>query len=383
MATTPTLNQKCLQGMGRWLWLLAASGAVTALGIGSGTGEARAGCRPAGTQVIKRSSLVTVYKKGEQVYACTRSRRTARRLLDAPARRVHIAGRYVGYLRGGECEDCWRLVVINVATGHTRMSDTSALYPGDPFGAFAIDASGRAAWVFVHGVTPAHGPALELHVMDADGEEPVDSGAGLAQSVPVIRGSTVRWSRDGRGHAYRFRRRPCGLQNSRTLERNALARVYRAADAIWGCVLGSERRTRLGPVKLIEWDYKARYWTGDALLAGHFASINEGYPTLEGGVADLAVVDLASGQVVTRWTANDVFVENVVLAPAGAIAWVNFTPSLQTHEVRKSDADGEAIVLDTGKRDEIDPASFRLGPDGTTLSWTHTGEQRVAALRAR
>jgi hypothetical protein len=370
--------------MGR---LLSAYAAVTvvALTVVPGAARAASDCSPPGAHALKRSRLVTVYQQGERVFACLRSNRTARwlggqqadpLLPSKPARRFHIAGRRVGYLRGGDCEDCWRLVVINVATGHLRMSYPVRLFPGDPFEAVAIDAQGRAAWV------AQYGQMLELHAMDGRGEETVDSGTGLAGVRPVIRGSGVTWSRNGRTREYRFRRRRCGLENSTTLERNRLARLYWASNAVWGCMLGDGQRRRLGARPI---DNTDGYHGGAfAKLSGRFASIDEGSGggRYDSGVskADLSVTDIASGKVVHRWAADNSRVLSVVLATTGAIAWVDEASGFEPFEVRKSDTEGEGTLLDTSRLDEIDPASLRLDANETTVSWMHGGEMRTTGL---
>jgi hypothetical protein len=149
-------------------------------------------------------------------------------------------------------------------------------------------------------------------------------------------------------------------------------------------MLGNGQRTRLGDNAL----YTSDGYHGGAFahLGGRFASIDEGYwgGRYDGGIkADLSVTDLVSGRVVHRWTADNARVLSVVLAPSGAIAWVDEVPGYEPFEVRKSDADGDAIVLDSAALYGIGPASLRLDAGGTTLSWTHGGEPRTAALRSR
>src|SRR5439155_4303426 len=99
-------------GMLRWLSLPAALGLLAALGFGSGTAAARAGCPLAEPHVLKQRSSVVIYSVAGDVYACLRPSGATRKLA-GPARRFHITGRYVGYIRDGECEDCSRLRVIN------------------------------------------------------------------------------------------------------------------------------------------------------------------------------------------------------------------------------------------------------------------------------
>lgn len=70
--------------------------------------------------------------------------------------------------------------MIDVATGHARVSDTNAFFPDDPIGAFAVDARGRAAWAFQS--RPRYQKTFEIHAMDHYGDETLDSGDGRPRS---------------------------------------------------------------------------------------------------------------------------------------------------------------------------------------------------------
>jgi len=80
----------------------------------------------------------------------------------------------------------------------------------------------------------------------------------------------------------------------------------------------------------------------------------------------------------------DLDITAVVLKTNGSVAWIlhrcrfgEFGPcTTQTYDVRKSDQTGGDVLVESSP--DIDPASLRL--DGSTLTWTRSGEPRSATL---
>jgi hypothetical protein len=68
----------------------------------------------------------------------------------------------------------------------------------------------------------------------------------------------------------------------------------------------------------------------------------------------------------------------LVVTPQGAAAWMRGVPSTGFTELRKMDADGEA-VLDAGPSGELDPESLAAG--ARTIYWQHGGQTRSSAVR--
>jgi hypothetical protein len=119
--------------------------------------------------------------------------------------------------------------------------------------------------------------------------------------------------------------------------------------------------------------------------AGHFATIDEGEGGRGGSSVDLSLFDLTTGKVVHRWSCcmgGETGLDDLVLHPGGAMAWIDWNGTQL--EVRKSDRDGDAIVLDsdtTTKSGGPDIARRSLSLNGDVVSWLRPSGSRSAELR--
>ena len=356
--------------------LSVAAAAVLAAQPSSAAPSATCGVLKA--KVVVANKEVQVVGRGTQYWACLRGHTTRLTLNpsgDVAFRLFRVMGRFAAFEQSGGCfAPCWRVVSLDVRSGRRLTSYTA--FRDHPLRHLVLDARGRVAWV-------RDEAERELHRMDHDGEEVLDRGAGIVPSSLVIRKSRVRWVNQGTKHSAPLDTHPpCAAPNSTTLTRNAVARVYWRIGRVVGCHIESGRRTFLGNRFLDNFEY---YGGGAVALGGVFASIDEGYSGRGGATADLYLTNLETGAVVRRWKCcfqeGDFGVRSVVVSPTGAMAWTNSrrARSLTGMQVRKSDADGEAILLDADENyNAIDPASLRL--NGNTLTWTHSGETRSADL---
>jgi hypothetical protein len=342
-------------------------------------------CPPAGAEVVKRSRAAVVYAEANRYRACLRAggpHRTLGAASSLSRRPLALAGRFVALERDDGCShSCVPVAVIDLRTGRRRWSGAprEPHQPEPVVRRIVVDGRGRSAYVRDLGTT------RELRQLDADGDDRLDSGAGIAPRSLRLAGGRVHWTNGGAARSARFDTRPpCALRRSVTVERGQRVRVYRADGAYWACFAPTGLRTQLMQVPDDDFEY---YGGGFIRVAGRFATIDDGYAGRGGGSADLQVWNVEAGRIHRRWRCCEDgggAIDAVVLAPTGAVAWTNGRREAGTgwlEEVRKSDADGEAIVLDQApwRTGGLDVRSLAL--HGTTISWVHSGETRTAELR--
>jgi hypothetical protein len=340
---------------------------------------------------------VVVLALGDTYWACLRSSGVKRPLAPGGADIVQgapvVNGRYVAFqiLRRSICEDpscVFQVVSLNVATGRRLVSNGAFRIPFEPFQLrrLVLDAHGRVAWVIdVH--------ARELGRMDSDGDEILDTGGAIDPASLTITKGRVAW-RNGsvQRSAPLDSHPPCSLRNSSTIKRTDEVRVSWLKDprrpvdgAVIGCQLASGRTTQLGARPLDSLYLQA---IDDVQAAGHFATIDRARSRPSPVPLALAVYDLKRGVVVHRWSCCDTEprrLDSVLLAPNGSVAWTNLFAGVggYKYEIRKSDAGGNALLLDRSPYgypgNGIGYRSLTL--TGTTLRWTHDGAEWTAQLR--
>lgn len=323
------------------------------------------------SHTILKGRYVVVVKRSQRAWACLRSNGIAHELGSdawAPVRTIRLNKWGVAFEESqSDCSDCARVGSLNLRTGRRLWSySPKGLLPVTRL---VVDGAGRAAWVAL--AEPA-----EVHKMDGAGEDVLDTGTEIVGSSLVLRDGHVRWRHGSQIRSVALeQRRRCARPNTTTLDENKEVRVYWRAEYVYGCVKATRRNTRIGRKPSDQFEY----YGGDELhLAGHVASVDEGYAGREGAYIDLQVVNLATGRLVHRWSAgNESSIGHVVLHPSGGVAWMAFRTS--RFEVRKSDADGEAVLIDSSTDGAIDQKSLRL--EGRRVSWLHGGETRSAKLR--
>ena len=358
---------------------LAAVVAVFTSGLGSEARASPAGkCHVKGAHVVARVGPVVVLgRRSDKYVGCLTATGERRRLpvgddVDLP-QGFRVNGTVLEYEMNPGCfAACWAVVVVDMKSGRTSVS-----YRG--YGSLrrvVVDPLGRVGWV-------RDGRVREVHVMDSAGEETVDSGPSIDPGSLRIAAGRLRWLASGSQHSVQLdARRPCGRHNSSTLARSDEARLFWIHEKVYGCDTASGRTTFMGDSSVNDFEY---YGGGAVHVAGHFATIDRGYAGRGGADAAFYVFDLSRGAVAHRWDCCayplDGRLDDAVVTNTGAAAWLaSIFDSRTGHlEVRKSDADGEAILLDSGARDAIDETSFRL--DGFTVSWLHDGQRRTAELR--
>jgi hypothetical protein len=363
---------------------VALAAAVAVAGLGAAAPKAAAlphgPCPPAGADVVERGRVAVVYEVARRYRACLRPSRRHRPLVPtyfAERDAFVLAGRFVAFDVEGPCADsCRRVRVVDLRSGRSvEGMPEFAVEPPPPLRALALDARGRAAYLRA-------GADGQLRAIDRRGDELLAAGDAVEPASVRIAGSAVHWTSAGEPRSWRLDvRRPCGRSGSATIARNDEARVYRYGDLTWGCHAATGARSALGTAFADTWEY---YGGAHVHLAGRYASIDVGYGGRGGARADLLVHDLATGAVVHRWSCcsgGGASVVRVALAATGAVAWTvggwGDRGPAGGAELRKSDADGEAIVLDSGR--ELDVDSLALS--GTTISWRHGEERRAAELR--
>jgi hypothetical protein len=343
--------------------------------------------------VVAKSSRLLVIKHGDRDWwACLRASGIRRRLADDESGQgvrghFRMAGRFLAYEREDDCyARCMRMVSLDVSSGRRLVSYAAYAYDAVPLlRRVVLDARGRLTWI-------RDDTVRELHRMDSDGEEVIDTGRGIAPASLAINGGQVLWRKDGGAKSARLDSHPpCALRNSSTLERTPEVRVFWKEmpskdgfgdGAVYGCDLASGRVTLMGDRQLVTFEY---YGGGFVHAAGHFATIDEGFAGRGDGMADLSVFDLTSGERVHRWNpSGDFNVDAVVLHPSGAVAWMYrgapYGSDKYSFAVAKSDAAGEAVALaSSDTSDAADRESLRL--NGDVVSWTLGGTPGSAELR--
>lgn len=182
------------------------------------------------------------------------------------------------------------------------------------------------------------------------------------------------------GAAQRCERKP-----GETLLRTSQVRVFRSDSvtrpAYYGCRVSRTRATRLGDARVASLD---PIRVKGNLIAYQLRSVRK-----EAISFTLTVKSLATGRTVTRWAEDSAEpggryfgVTDVALTRSGAVGWmvtrqISEIDRRTLSEVRKTDADGRAIVLDAGPG--VDPES--LAATASTLYWTNDGRDSSAPLR--
>jgi len=367
---------------------LAAALMVTLMaGLAPQAARARPTCHVRGAHTVLTTGQVVLVRRGIHYVACSRAsgRRTklADDFIENAPRHFRIRGRFVAYDRDDGCFDpCWRIVVLDVSSGKKRASYASyGMESTTALRRLVLDERGRVAWIRDFATGP------ELHRMDSDGEETIDTGPGVEVDSLAIGGGRVTWQDGGQPRSSQLDSHPpCARTGSSTLIRTDQERIYWLKERVYGCLLATGRTTFLGGQPLEDFEY---YGGGFVRAAGNFAAIDEGFGGRSGANADLLVWDVSTGKQVHRWSwgggSADTSIEAVVLAANGAIAWIDWrTVSDRVYqEVRKSDADENATLLDqTVWRQDgtgIDEHSLTLA--GQTVQWLNGGQQHSATLR--
>jgi hypothetical protein len=182
------------------------------------------------------------------------------------------------------------------------------------------------------------------------------------------------------------KRAPDCATTGRTIVANAQARVYRVGDeyedAVYGCVFGSTRRTRLGR-EYTSSDSDAGVW-----VAGLHGS-RVGYAKVESLDLDFwtaKVTDLRRRRTIRRLRRSGQL-DDLLMTPAGSLALIHDTRGsyreanagpdfVQSYFVTKVERDG-TTMLDRGPH--VDPGSLASAPH--RLYWTRRGEPRTAGIR--
>lgn len=370
--------------LGRLLLALAVLGSVAPAGAHASP-RLDGRCHLKGAHAAAESRYAVILKRGALTWGCLKRTGVERPLEGESGMSVNAARLnrwFAGYQQDEGCFDrCIRMNVVDLRSGSRRVSYAANDFDYPALRAFVIDGRGRAAWI------RAGNTGFAVFKMDSDGDTMLDSGPDLDPRSLRIGPSRVSWRRAGATRSSALDAHPrCSGENTSTLEENAEARVYWKREAIVGCLRATQKRTSIGGRDLDTFEYTGG---GFVHLAGHFASIDNGSAGRGGGAANLDVVDLSTGAVVHHWECcfsqggGDGGLGAVVVAPTGAVAWIGWSSGRDGKplaEVRKSDADGEAIVLDSDPDGlAFDRTSLRL--EGHTLTWVHHGQTRSAELR--
>jgi hypothetical protein len=225
-------------------------------------------------------------------------------------------------------------------------------------------------------------------------------GLGIGSPVPGASGAVSSATNDFAGAATvtndaNGATLACQLKGSRTVVRDAHARIYQRAGDTFGCLYSRGHRYKVGGYSRDDSGVVAQRNVRIAGAYVAFESYSEGKDGLQYHVINLRtgreVQDVATGP-----TPGDTGVQGFVfgightttlqLRATGAVAWIasnRYTPSPQ-YEVRKRDTnsargpDGDrgTKLLATGP--DIDPKSLRLRR--TTLIWSQDGQPRASAL---
>jgi hypothetical protein len=149
------------------------------------------------------------------------------------------------------------------------------------------------------------------------------------------------------------------------------------ADRVYACLY--ETLDRRGVTRRL-----GIFNSGEAFATFHLAGRFVAYERLlcsRGDCAgDVRVTDIRRGT--TRRSAHFgpgfTQASTLVVTPHGAAAWIRFSQTTYIGELRKLDADGEA-VLDSAPGVELDSRSLAAGE--RTIYWQHNGETRSAPVR--
>src|SRR4051794_25325038 len=236
------------------------------------------GCDIPRSHVVAANAHVVVVRHARGYFACTRPRGPRRSLKSDGSETItghfRLAGRFVAYEREDGCFDaCLRIVSLDVGSGRRLVS--YAAYGPTPLRRIVVDASGRVAWI-------RDDQVRELHRMDSDGEETIDTGSGIASASLGISGNAVVWRKDGDAKSSPLDSHPpCAGRNTSTLERTPEVRVFWKAlpptrddsfGTVYGCDVANGGVTQMGGRVLDTFEY---YGGGYVEGAGHFATIDE------------------------------------------------------------------------------------------------------------
>jgi hypothetical protein len=182
------------------------------------------------------------------------------------------------------------------------------------------------------------------------------------------------------------KRAPDCATTGRIVAADAQARVYMVGDdyqdAVYGCVFGSARRTRLGE------EYAGSDAAASVWVAGLHGS-RVGYAKLESLDVDFwtaKVGDLRADRTL-RKVRRSGGLDDLLMTPAGSLAILHDTRNslaeanagpgfVQRYVVTTLDPRG-ATRLDGGP--DVDPGSLALAPH--RVYWTRGGEPRTARIR--
>lgn len=181
--------------------------------------------------------------------------------------------------------------------------------------------------------------------------------------------------------------RPCGPTGSSTLAGNSQVRVYRQsvkgrAQVVFGCIRGSKKTSRIGPI--VKAGQKAAM-RGPIALNGKWVGAVEERP--DGGSGRKIFV--ASRKIGTGKSRRCLIgsgdpqgkapaVRVVLIGDAGALAWgaITPTPDGRAPIIGACDSHGNR-VLDSGAGVELNSMSL----SNSTLTWTDAGGTRSERLR--
>lgn len=347
-----------------------ATAALAAALLVPGTAEAEPrDCAPRHAIVEATVDSYVLYRHAGAVRVPSQQRPPgADRERNSRLRRIVFAGRYVAFMKRKGCfDDCWRVWVADLRSGRSIHGDwwVDDVHPGRRL---VVDRQGRAAFVRV-------GSTNELWKLDPDGEEQVDVGPAVESRTLRIEASLVRWRNGGEERSFELETHPpCSARNSSTIRRTALARAFYRGGFAWACLLERNVPVRLGPANNDTFQFSG---VGSVLLEGPFVGFDDGSRGRRRATARVQVIDLRDGSRIHDWADHQVGATRPLMTATGAVAWSAFNIDSPENQIRKSDADGERVVLDSGSG--IDTQSLTL--DGTTLSWRNNGEFRTAELR--
>jgi hypothetical protein len=175
----------------------------------------------------------------------------------------------------------------------------------------------------------------------------------------------------------------CQPPGSRTLARDAQARVFATQKSVFGCSGPAHRITRLGSAaSCVNAAHVSR-----VALAGPIVAYGLQRCGVDTGFTQVLVRRLTDGTRLGSFAATEKplgaesfsAVSSLVVKPDGAAAWIGTGSSIigpgQDVEVRAGHGT-ERELLDTGS--QINPGSLRL--HGSHLSWLHGPAERSATL---